>query len=416
MKKIIFFFTLVLASNNVMFSQNISGEVEYEISYYQCTKCKLTGKIKELYSILKVSDFHYLPQIYFTALEGKGLYGCTKSNYCAQGGDHSTVESDPPTYEKQRIENVSKSRYYGQEINMSRLQEVSKKINSDFTKWKKIYDEEQAKKHTEKVKEQKEIETAKKAKIEEQRLQYQPKLDSLINENKFKEAATYIFQIQKNIESDIYWDFRKYYTVKIYSYFITFLDNNQFQLFDEEFQKLRKNSIYNICNDSLLDKRIFKEKDFEINKIQAKTISSEEILLVGDWSFVSINGYVMRIILERDRTFHYSCNWELKFRNGGPYRDDYFWMEYGDKPNYYGLKGYWKLNNGTLELVASEEYGYHFEVWKKTKQNNKLFIIQDFKKNKLFIEHKIPKYETPYDNVKRDAFVIEFKGKRSKEK
>lgn len=125
----------------------------------------------------------------------------------------------------------------------------------------------------------------------------------------------------------------------------------------------------------------------------------------------------MRIILKQDRTFHYSSNWRLEFRNGGPYHDDYFWMEYGDKPNYYGLKGYWKLNNGTLELVATEEYGFRFEVWKKTKQNNKLFLIQDFKKNKLIIEHKIPEHESPYvTGTKSAAFLIEFKGKRNKEK
>ena len=205
-------------------------------------------------------------------------------------------------------------------------------------------------------------------------------MDSLINENKFKEAATYIFQTQKNIESEIYWGFRKHYAIKIYSYFITILDKNQFQLFDEEFQKLRENSIYNICNDSLLDKRIFKEKDFEINKIKATNISSEEILLVGDWSFVSLNGYVMRIILNADRTFILSNNNKLEISYC--YSENSFFQLNLWNDN--ELKGYWKLNNGRIEIIPSEQQ-YSYGYWKKTKQIKRFFQIIQFKKNKLFI-------------------------------
>ena len=418
MKKIIFFLTLVFVSNNELFSQNISGEVEYEISYYQCTKCKLTGKIKELYSILKVSDFHYLPQIYFTALEGKGLYGCTKSNYCAQGGDHSTVESDPPTYEKQTIENVSKSRYYGQEINIGRLKEVSKKINSDFTKWKKIYDEEKAKKDAEQAKAQKELEIAKQVKIEEQRLKFIPVFDSLIDNKNFKEASLLISQNENTIERELLVEIKKGYHDSLVSFLNDLLNRYDFQTFDSEYNNLE--SRLDISEKNEFEKnRIFKSIECEVNKIKATTISQEELLLVGDWSFVDINtrvimdrpsGYTMRIILKSDRSFECISNWKLQ------QHEDYLSLWHNDFYEKLELKGFWKLNKSGITLIANEEFG---DIgWKKTRQPSRFFEILDFKKNKLYLNHQIPKCSVingQHTNFAK-AFVIEFKGKRSKEK
>jgi hypothetical protein len=406
MKKIIFFFTLVLVSNSVLFSQNISGEVEYEIRYYQCTKCKLTGKIKELYSILKVSDFHYLPHIYFTALEGKGLYGCTKSSYCAQGGDHRTVESDPPTYEKQRIENVSKSRYYGQEINMSRLQEVSKKISTDFTKWKKIYDEEKAKKDAEKAKVQKELEIAKQAKIEEQRSKLIPVFDSLINNKNFIEASLLISQNENTIERELLVEIKKGYHDNLVSFLNDLLNRYDFQSFDSQYNNLRARLDYSEKLE-FEKNRIFKSIECEVNKIKATTISEEELLLVGDWTFISNSLLSMKIKLNQDKSFEYESNWYISDDGCVRYPERWEIRMYHNE-----FKGYWKLFDGNIEFVFNEYF--NSPLWLKTKANSSKFGIIKFKKDKLNVVYRTQKCESRISGSTIQAYLIDFKGERSK--
>lgn len=76
--KFFLFSILFFGLNYQIFSQNITAEVQYGIYHYQCNKCLLTGKINELHQILKISDYKYLPHVYFTALHGKGSNGCMK--------------------------------------------------------------------------------------------------------------------------------------------------------------------------------------------------------------------------------------------------------------------------------------------------------------------------------------------------
>lgn len=193
MKKLIILFAISIL--NTGFSQSITAEVQYEISHYQCNKCLLTGKIKDLYSILKISDYKYLPHVYFTALEGKGTYGSIKQSSCSKGGTHNNVETDPPTYEKQVLSNISTTRYNGQWIDFSRLSEVTLKINSDYLKWKKLYDADLLKIEAERKKQDQEIakknEQAKKIKEIEFR-KTDTKLDSLLFLAKYLEAYIYL--------------------------------------------------------------------------------------------------------------------------------------------------------------------------------------------------------------------------------
>jgi hypothetical protein len=184
-------------TTNTLFSQNITAEVQYEISYWQCTKCLLTGKIKELHSIIKISDYKYLPHIYFTALEGKASYGCIKQTSCSAGGSHKNVESDSPTYEKQFLNNISKSRYNGQWIDFDRLLEVTKKINPDYLKWKKLYDAELVRKEAEQKKIEQEIAKKNEQEKKIKEIEFQKnalKLDSLLGKNKFSEAYYFLFE------------------------------------------------------------------------------------------------------------------------------------------------------------------------------------------------------------------------------
>ena len=133
-----------------LFSQNISGIVEYEITYWECKYCHFTGKEKKLKNILKISDYKYLPSLYLNALDDEAEYGSIKSSYCALSNNvnnwHSNVEVDLPTTEKKSFENISKDRIIPEWFTSGRLEKVSYKINADFIKWKKIYDDEQEKK------------------------------------------------------------------------------------------------------------------------------------------------------------------------------------------------------------------------------------------------------------------------------
>jgi hypothetical protein len=150
MKKIILLFLLTLFSKSLLFSQYVSGIVEYEITYWECKYCHLKGKAKDVSNILKVSDFKYLPQVYYTALNEKSEYGCIKDRYCSLSNNvnhwHSNIQTDMPTYEKKSFDRISKDLKFSEALNIVYLEEVSKKINVDFTKWKKLYDSEKIKK------------------------------------------------------------------------------------------------------------------------------------------------------------------------------------------------------------------------------------------------------------------------------
>jgi hypothetical protein len=427
MKKIIFFLTLVFVSNNVFFSQNISGEVEYEISSWECKYCRLPGKKKVLKSILKVSDYRYLHQLFFAAEKEEGKFGCVEYswNHCSLSTNvnqvHSIIEIDIPVTEKKSFMNISKSENkiaYLSENDLFRLSQVSQKINSEYTKWKKICDEEQAKKHTEKVKEQKEKEIAKKAKIEEQRLKFIPVFDSLIDNKNFKEASLLISQNENSIERELLVEIKKGYHDSLVSFLNDLLNRYDFQTFDSEYNNLE--SRLDISEKNEFEKnRIFKSIECEVNKIKATTISQEELLLVGDWSFVDINtrvimdrpsGYTMRIILKSDRSFECISNWKLQ------QHEDYLSLWHNDFYEKLELKGFWKLNKSGITLIANEEFGD--TGWEKTRQPSRFFEILDFKKNKLYLNHQIPKCSVinyQHTNFAK-AFVIEFKGKRSKEK
>jgi hypothetical protein len=150
MRTVYFIIVLSFFSIFSLRSQNISGEVEYETSYFQCRHCYLTAKIKSLKSINTISDFKYIPQIYLAALDDEGHYGLLRrESDCPVNGSHGIRESDVPTSEIKKLINIPKERYNGQWLETWIIEKVCKKINSEYQKWVKIYDQEQAKKQLE---------------------------------------------------------------------------------------------------------------------------------------------------------------------------------------------------------------------------------------------------------------------------
>lgn len=196
MKKLIILF--VISILNTGFSQNITAEVQYEVSHYQCTKCLLTGKIQEPRSIIKISDFRYLHVVYYTILgNGNKAYGCEKQSSCSKGGRHSSVESDPPTFEKEVLKDMH-IEIYGSwlaDVNLNELIKFSQKIQSDYLKWKKLYDVALVKKEAEIKKQNQEL--AKKSEQDKKLKEIEfnkaeSKLDSLLFLAKYKEAYNYL--------------------------------------------------------------------------------------------------------------------------------------------------------------------------------------------------------------------------------
>lgn len=176
---------MVFVSNNVLLSQNISGEVEYEISSWECKYCRLPGKKKVVKSILKVSDYRYLHQLFFAAEKEEAEFGCVKYswNHCSLSTNvnevHSIIEIDVPVTEKKSFDRISKDFNFW--VNISDLEEVSKKINADFIKWKKFYDQEQEKKNYEINKQEK--------KEKEQFDTEFDNLEKLISNKEYEQAA-----------------------------------------------------------------------------------------------------------------------------------------------------------------------------------------------------------------------------------
>jgi hypothetical protein len=412
MKKITLLFLLTYFSTSILFSQYVSGIVEYEITYWECKYCHLKGKAKDVLNILKVSDYKYLPQVYYTALNEKSEYGCVKDRYCSLSNNvnhwHSNIQTDMPTYEKKSFDRISKDLKFSEALNISYLEEVSKKINADFIKWKKLYDSEKIKKEQVEKQIAQENEEKRNVLMNEQRITNKPILDSLVNENKFYEAAQFLNKINGSVDRLVMQEFYNYRRDKFVSYLNGLLDKNMFQLFDTELQN-QKASITNY--EDFVLRRIYKENDLEINRIKLASISQDELLLIGDWSFVSLNGLIMRIILKQDKSFEFASNWKLELNSGGPYHND--WYKFYKVSNY-GLKGYWRVKGENIELIVSEDY--ENSKWNKSKQKLKLFTITYHKKNKLIMTHQIPQHEKYNAVGNYNSEIFEFKGKRSIQK